>query len=126
MVNHPKNFLRFCVVGGINTAVDFGVFMLLYSGAGFSVLPSHACGFITAVTGSFVMNKLWVFGEHRASRGRGQIIRFALVTLTSFLLSSAVVWSLSRYIPVFAAKLAAIAVTMISNYAGYSRFVFRR
>lgn len=119
--------MRFCVAGGVNTLADFGIFMVLHYKAGVKILPAHTVAFALAVACSFLLNRFWVFaGQGREAGGRGQFARFLGVTLASLALSAAVVGGLSHFLPAWAAKVAAIAVTMATNYTGYSRFVFRR
>ncbi|MBI4030399.1 MAG: GtrA family protein [Proteobacteria bacterium] len=125
MVNHQQSFVRFCVVGVINTLIDFGVFAALFYGAGWGLLVAHVPAFCAAVVNGFIMNKVWTFGDKSAVTGM-QFGRFAAVAGIGLLISSAVVAGGSHVMPVLAAKALAVAAALMWNYAGSSRFVFRR
>lgn len=125
MVNHQQSFIRFCIVGIINTLIDFGLFAALLYGAGWGPLAAHIPAFCAAVANSFIMNKVWTFGDKNAATG-AQFGRFAAVAGMGLLISSAIVAGGSHVMPVLAAKGLAIAATLMWNYAGSSLFVFRR
>jgi putative flippase GtrA len=126
LANHQKNFLRFCAVGVVNTAVDFGVFVLLYYRCGWPVLAAHALSFALAAANSYFLNRVWTFGlPVRGGHGR-RFARFALVACGGLALSGAAVYVFQAWLPAWAAKLVAVGVSLGWNYAGSAFFVFRR
>lgn len=120
-------WLRFAVVGLINMAVDLAVFSLAYYVWGTHVLAAHALGFTVAVGNSYVLNKLWTFGERGWSRDAvGGAVRFFAVAVGGLLIGSGVILALDPFMPALAAKIGAIGVTFVWNYTLSRRFVFRR
>lgn len=122
--------LRFALVGGTNTAIDFGILFLLH-GLGLNKYVANIISTSVAFIFSFFANRSFTFKSKKDARK--QIIPFLVVTLTGlWLLQPAVMWVLSlplqgidQTIALFIAKLAATVVSLIWNYILYSRFVFK-
>jgi putative flippase GtrA len=80
-------FIRFCVVGVLNTAIDFGLFALLTRLVGLDPLIANVLSFTTGAANSFLLNKYWTFG----AGGRGQEMA---IQATKFATISVLVWSI--------------------------------
>jgi putative flippase GtrA len=64
-------FLRFLIVGGLNTAVNYGIYaLLLFLGLGY--LPAATLSFVTGLVISFKSQGRFVF----QNRGRASFVRF--------------------------------------------------
>ena len=122
-----KTFILYCLVGGINTLLDFCVFTLFNY---FTELDVHVCqalGYTAGVICSFILNRNVTFrksGRDSDSRLR-QAIRFLVVngvTLTASMLiiDGLVALGLNEYI----AKIPTQLAVVIINYLGYKIFVF--
>lgn len=134
-------YLRFGLVGALNTLVDFVVLNALivalgaYASAHFAEMK--AISFLAAVVNSYLFNKYWVFGS-RAAQGIGVAReggRFLAVSVMGFLAnvaSSSLAFSLLKELQLFESHLAANLSAMVGtlvvlawNFAGYKFFVFR-
>lgn len=82
-----RQFVKFCIVGGINTVVDFGAYYLLtrrvafFAPDGGHYLLAATMTFALAVVSSFCLNTFWTFraggpGWHRRAP---QFVAVALV-----------------------------------------------
>ncbi|GLZ30458.1 sugar translocase [Lentzea sp. NBRC 105346] len=114
--------VRFGLVGALNTLVDFALYVVL---VGF--LPLLAANFVSTSCGmvtSFVLNRGFTF---RSSGPLGrQVVLFLLVTGTGlWVIQPLVLFGLAAFGAVWA-KLAAIGIGMVWNFALYNSFVFRR
>lgn len=93
---HEKavQFIKYCLVGVLNTLVTFGVIYLCKSLLEWNLYLSNALGYIAGVTNSFMCNKQWVF------HSKGGYVREALKFLGGFLICYAlqfsVVWMLTQ------------------------------
>lgn len=121
-----KRFLKFCVVGGVNTGIDFGVFTALIYFFALSIIPAHIAGFSLAVLNSYLMNKFWTFGDS-AGQGRPgkEMILFFVTAIIGLCLSTAVIWGLDPYFHPLMAKAGAIFVTLGWNFTISHFIVFR-
>lgn len=120
-----KRFILFALVGGINTAVDYGVFTLV------SLLhaPSwlgQAAGYTAGTICSFLLNRKITFRD-----GEGKLLRqalvFVLVNLVSLGVSSALIALLTNTLGInrYIAKIFVTVLTMLMNYFGYKLLVFK-
>ena len=125
LLQRYKRPLLFLIVGGINTGVDFVSFQLLHI---FTPLPEAACQAISYTLGvlcSFLLNRSLTFRDHVQAQIARQAGRFALVNIVTLLTSVLGIHLLVLAgLPVFFAKIAITAVTMVMNYFGYKWFVF--
>lgn len=91
-------FLKFCVVGVIGSAIDFGVLNLLVQAAGFPKVAANACSFTAAVINNFIWNRLWVYPETRGEPLRKQFLQFVLVNLVGLGINTAIFYSVDRWV----------------------------
>ena len=67
---------RFLITGALSAVVDFGLYLLLYLGAGVPVDMAKACSFIAGTTTAYLINRRWTF---QSSAHTGRFI--AVITL---------------------------------------------
>ena len=124
--------LRFALVGGANTAIDFGIlFALVFLGVDKLVANFFSTGI--AFIFSFFVNRSFTFkstgGNTKKQFGIFLVITMfglwviqpAIIAFVAWLLASS---NLSKPIILLAGKLLATVVTLIWNYILYSKFVF--
>ena len=118
--------LKFATVGIANTAIDFAVFSLLFAVIGFHILLAHGIAFMTAVSNSYLMNRLWTFREHEMRRReQATLILYVLVSIGGLAVSSFVLVMLDTIIHWILAKIGAIGATFAWNYLLTSRLLFK-
>lgn len=125
---------RFLVVGGANTAIDFGLLFLLQS-LGLPVTVSNIISTTTAFCFSFFANKKYTF-KTTGTNVKREIILFIAVTLFGlWVLQTIAIWlitsalsgtALSASAVLLIAKLFATCVSLTWNYILYSRVVFKQ
>ncbi len=123
-------FLKFLLVGLINTVVGAGVMFLLYNVAHCGYWFSSACNYIVGGIVSFFLNKYFTFTNHEKSLK--QIILFILNLLVcyviSYLLAKKAVYALlssqSEKIRDNISMLIGMGLYTILNYFGQRLLVF--
>ena len=147
----PKKFVKFGLIGVLNTLVDFCVFfvmdrwvvregpVLALFGAAVAAGPyiSNAIAYVVANVHSFVWNKLWTF-ERRDRVTRGEAVRYLLTSAGYVLISTVSLAVCIRILslPVIAplvpqgwtnllAKLPTACVTIFYNYLMNKFWVFK-
>lgn len=137
MENQLKNLskkhaekLRFALVGGFNTALDFGLlFLLVWLG-----LPKIGSNYIStgiAFIFSFFMNRSFTFKSE--GEAKKQFIPFMVVTMIGiWVLQPIVILFITSIdslfngsINLFIAKLLATLVSLVWNFLMYKKFVFK-
>jgi putative flippase GtrA len=75
-VNHPHQFVRFCIVGLSNTALSLVVFVIAVS-VGVPYLAASAGAFAAGALNGYTLNRVWTF---KAGSFRAQgLARYVLV-----------------------------------------------
>lgn len=134
-----RSFIRFNLVGILNTLVDFVAFTLLIA-IGLSNTLSQCLSYSAGIANSYVLNRRWTFAAdsssqpdasaHSARRAvdLGQLGRFLTVNLITLGLSLLLlhlfngVWGLH----VLVAKAIALVFTTMVNFAGSKLWVFAK
>lgn len=123
-------FVKFGLVGVMNTAVDYAVYAILYTFVPwFAVhyLAAQCVSYAAGTVNSYFVNKFWTFGEKRSSGDGQQFVRFALLNAAALGVSLGLLrvsTELLHFHPL-AGKLLVTAVTVILNYLGSKLWVFR-
>lgn len=129
-------FLRFCVVGALNTTIDFvalNLLLWLYPTTDIGkILEYNSFTVLLACTNSFFWNKYWTF-QQRGPITFQEVYRFVVVAGGTTLLNDLLVWLLRRSFPGIMSnalvganvlKLGAIAGTMSISFFGMRLWVF--
>jgi len=126
--------VRFVVVGGANTLIDFGLLFTLKA-LGLPAISANVISTTTAFCFSFFANKNYTFKTAGTDIKR-EIFLFVVITLfglwvlqtlvIAFVTSLLSQTSLEDGVILLIAKLIATAVSLVWNYVLYSRVVFKQ
>jgi putative flippase GtrA len=119
-------FVRFGLVGVVNTAIDFGAFVLLHRLVDLAPLVANTLAFVIAVTNSYFMNRHWTFRQHQRNLSLGHYLHFVAVNTGGLLMGTLAIILLHGMMPVEVAKIIAAGFTLIFNFTASKYFVFRR
>ncbi len=134
MLKKHAEKLRFAVVGGANTAIDF-VILLALTSVGIPAAIANYPSSTAAVVFSFFANKNYTFKATETNLKREIILFLAFTLFCAWVLQPLTIiaiqsllsfMNLQPQILVIIAKLAATVVTLVWNYLTYSRFVFKK
>ncbi|MDO4320087.1 MAG: GtrA family protein [Bacteroidales bacterium] len=87
-------FIKYCMVGGLNTLLTLGVIFLCKSVFGIDPYVSNAAGYVVGLVNSFMWNKRWVFRSQGTYRR--EAVRFVLGFVVCYALQLGAVWMLNR------------------------------
>ena len=118
-------FIKFSLVGILNTAIHFAVFYALYSFMGVYHLLASAIGFGFAVTNSYFINKYWTF-KSTGSNIRNEFSKFFIINLFSLTVNLA---SMAILVEIYfihppVAQFATIVITLMINFSGNKYWSF--
>jgi putative flippase GtrA len=125
---NTKQFVKFCLVGTLNTGVDFGIYLALTRLTSFwswHVVAASAVSFSVAVLSSFVLNTFWTFrcggsGWHR------RVLPFFAVAIGGLLVNTLTVWFVVTLgVWDVLAKVVATAFTLAWNFTMQRRWTFK-
>lgn len=133
LAQHAEKF-RFALVGGFNTALDFGILFGL-TALGVDKIVANYISTSTSFIFSFFANKTFTF-KAKNGNARREFISFILVTLFGlWVLQPLIIAAVTQLLTTTAlddttallmAKLLATIVSLIWNYILYSRVVFKK
>lgn len=131
-------FVKYCTVGVLNTAVCLGIIFVCKSILGIDPYLSNALGYIGGVINSFLWNRKWVF-HSGGSMGREAVlfligfgVCYALQFLVVWIVTVSAFGSYEVEIGVFTltgygiATLAGSVVYTVANYLYNRIFTFRK
>ncbi len=128
--NSPEGltqFIRFSVVGALNSLVHFGVFIVLYRVAMLHYLVSSAIGYCVGTINSYILNRRWTFSS-RQEKIKKEFAKFALINTAALLIN---VGSLRFFkenvsMPAEAGQVFAIGLSLGVNFLGNRYWTFKK
>lgn len=82
-----RRFIKFSLVGVVNTVIDFLIFFIAINVAGLHYLFANIISWFVAVGVSFFLNKFWTFKSVGVNSTASQYARFTAVSLVALGLS---------------------------------------
>lgn len=133
-----NQFVKFSVVGFLNTSLDFSVlnFLSYLTGiySGFNIIFLNSVSFFIAIINSYFWNKYWTFNQSSGVKGE-EFLKFFVVGFGGLVLNSFLVYAITTFIPLFdgltpqllenLAKILATVVSLVWNFIGFKFFVFK-
>lgn len=125
--------VRFLLVGGTNTVLDFAL-LFLFTGLGLNKVVANIASTGIAFIFSFFANRKFTFKDS-SKNVRRQFTVFALVTLSGlWILQPIIILIATNFLDgtmdsnasLFVAKVLATLVSLVWNYILYSRLVFNK
>jgi len=124
-----RELILYVFFGGLTTVVNFIVYTAIFC-LGFHYLAAQVIAWAAAVAFAFVVNKLFVFGDHdKSARGLlRQIGQFVGVRIASGVLETALLWLMVDVIRMgeIVAKIPVAVLTIVINYVASKLFIFRK
>lgn len=137
-----KQFSKFVVVGGINTAIDFIILRILVAVTGIvggvGIIVLNSLSFSVAVVNSYFLNKHWTFEDKTQSTSTNEGFKFSqffAVSLVGLAINGGIVYLITTHVSpvlgishanwVLVGKLFATGVSLFWNFIGYKIFVFK-
>ncbi len=130
LLNKYKRFIRFAIVGVINTLVTIAVNTVCNNVFHFHYKVSWVIAYAAGVTNSYIMNKLWTFeskGGNETERTK-EILQFVAVNLVSLAATTKGLDYLIQNMGIDKnlAQFPTIVISQFINYFGYKLWVFKK
>ncbi len=122
---HGNTFVKFCIIGGLSTIINYSLFYLLYS-LQFNYLPSSSAGYIAGTFFGFFLNKKYTF-ESKKTPYKPEILKYFIIYAISLFLGLLLLrFLVGLGLAVTFANLLIIGFTTITNYIGIRYIVFAK
>ena len=118
----------YALVGVINTAVDYSVFLAAYVALGLPLIAANALSWIISISGSYMLNSTITFAAESGRKLRwSAYFTFVAAGIAGWLANTAALLVAVEVLllPVWLAKLAAIMASFIVNFSLSHFVVFR-
>ena len=136
LIKKHETKLRFGIIGGLNTALDFGLLFAFSSILGIPRGLANIMSTSVAFVFSFFANKRYTFQSSSKENIVREMLLFTIVTLFGlwviqgliihFLTPALASLGLSDNLALLGSKLIATVASLIWNYLLYSRVVFKK
>lgn len=126
-----RQFLLFCIAGGIGFVVDAAIVQALVRGLGWNPYASRLMSFVCAMTATWVFNRRYTFAHAAGESLLHEWLRYGLAMLGGFAVNygayALLVWrfALVREWPVIGVAAGSVAGLLV-NYASSRFWVFRK
>jgi len=91
-------FLKFCVVGAIGTAIDFGLFNLGHNVLGLHEVLANTISISCAIVNNYLWSRFWVYPETSDQQGGKKFAQFIVVSLIAWALNTGILWSTDHWL----------------------------
>lgn len=121
-----QKFLKFGLIGVVNTLLDLGVFYVMNKVFHLDPYLSQVISFLVGALNSFLWNKFWTFEKRGHITGR-EVVRYAVTNGGYLLVSLGLLRLLVGVLALdpFLAKLPTTAFMLLYNYLMNKFWVFR-
>lgn len=130
-------FIKFLIVGGLNTAIDFGVlnylsyFFNIFSGTG--IILFNIISFSAAIANSYFFNKFWTF-KRQGNPAVPELFSFLMVSVAVSIINTVIVYLGTTFFEHIGGdhswlnfiKSIAFIISILLNFIGYKFFVFKK
>ena len=120
---HLSRFVRFAVVGGIATAIQYAILILLVRGFGMAPTPASSIGFVLSAVVNYLLNYRFTFQSNRPHAPAAA--KFALLAGAGLLINAAIMHLMvAAGVHYLLAQVCATAVVLFWNFIGNTLWTF--
>lgn len=119
-------FLRYCLVGGTATIVDFGLLYILTEYAGFWYMFSASISFIGGAITNYLLNRAWTF-KNNDKRIARQLAIFLIIAVIGIFINNTILYIGVEFFGLWymLAKAFSTAITLNWNFLGHKYLTFK-
>lgn len=123
-----KRFIKFFLVSGIATILNFGVFYSLHKLFFLDYRLASGIGFFSGVVLGYFLNSRWTFKNNDEANPKKQFVKYYFVYFFSLGVNILFIDILVEYFKIYPslANIITIGITFISNYLGTKYWVFKK
>lgn len=123
-MNNIKEAIRFLIIGGISTTIDFLLYIFLYKVERFDIVLAKICSMLAASLFSYFLNKKWTF-QNKKKKSLEMLLKYYGVFTTNVIVNVSInklLFSLTKSIRI--AFVVATGIATIVNYVMQKYIVF--
>ena len=120
-----KKIIRFIVVGGIATIIDFVFLYIFKEFLNFNVILANTLSFIISVTYNYIASITWVFDVNKNKNKNIQFILFIIFSVCGLILNNLILYLLTDKLNIYylISKIIATMFVMVFNFITRKKFL---
>ena len=117
--------LKFVIVGGIATIIDFAFLWFFKEIVNFPVLVSNTLSFTISVIYNYIASIKWVFEVDKNKDSKKQFVIFIVFSIMGLLLNNLILWLCEDLLNIYylIGKIVATAIVMVFNFVTRKMFL---
>jgi putative flippase GtrA len=120
---HAARFVRFALVGGLATALQYAILIALVRGAGMAPTPASSIGFALSASVNYLLNYHFTFRSDRPHAPAA--LKFAVLAFAGLAINAAIMHVLTGAgLAYLIAQACASGVVLLWNFLGNSAWTF--
>ena len=110
--------IKFIIVGGIATVIDYVLFFILHELLGINTIISNIISFTVSVIYNYIASVKWVFEVDESKDKKQQFIIFIVFSILGLLINTGIVYLCTDIIKLYSliGKVIATSIVMIFNF----------
>lgn len=117
--------VKYLLVGGICTLLDFALLYLLTANFGVNYLLASIISFATGTVLNYFLSTFWIFDIRVVEKRHHEFGYYLLITAVGLIINTALIWFFTTYLHTYflISKLVATAVTFWWNFGARKYFL---
>ena len=117
--------IKFIIVGGIATIIDWVIYYLLYNFLNFNPLVANIVSFSISLIYNFILSIRWVFDIDESKNKKTIFIKFVIYSVIGLLISELLLYIFieQAHINMMLSKIISTAIVMIFNFVTRQHFL---
>ena len=131
MIDKIKNnkllmqIMKFVIVGGIATIIDFGVLVLLKEVFGMKPVIANVISFTVSVIYNYIASVKWVFDVNKDQDKKTQFVVFVILSVIGLGINTLIIWLCDDVLGIYylIGKVLATGIVMVFNFVTRKMFL---
>lgn len=120
-----NKIIRFSIVGGIATIIDFACLFIFKEFLNFNVILANTLSFIISVTYNYIASITWVFDTNKNKNKKVQFVLFVIFSIVGLIINNIILYILTDKLNIYylISKVVATMIVMIFNFITRKKFL---
>ena len=120
-----NKIIRFSVVGGIATIIDFAFLYIFKEFLNINIIIANTLSFIISVTYNYIASITWVFNVNKNKNKNVQFILFIVLSVVGLIINNIILYILTDKLNIYylISKVIATIIVMIFNFVTRKKFL---
>lgn len=120
-----NKIIRFSIVGGIATLIDFACLYIFKEFLNIDVILANTLSFIISVTYNYIASITWVFDTNKNKNKKIQFILFIIFSIVGLIINNIILYILTDKLNIYylISKVVATLIVMIFNFVTRKKFL---